>query len=345
MSALLSAAVLGLAAVVVLLSGAIVVARVVLLRRLKRQRRLRPRAETLLAEYLAGAPALPSAATGKERAVLLDVALEAIADLRGAERERLVSLLEELGFVREAIQGLNARRRISRRQAAEVLATVGNPAAAGALASGLPDRDVQVRVTCAYALAETGREDAVPAVIATIMRDAARAPGATGAAMLALGARQPSALAPLLARDAPPVVRQTAIRVVSELRLPQYLPALRACLTDSGGAGGDEVAASAAHGVGLIGDSGAVAALIALAADARRPAAARAAAAQALGSIGDPRAIPVLDALLWAPDWTLGAAASRALGELGEPGTAVLRRAAMSSGAEAAALARAALQP
>ena len=59
MSAVLRTVVLSLAAVVVLLNGTIVIARVVLIRRQKQQRRLRPRAETLIADYLADPSAKP----------------------------------------------------------------------------------------------------------------------------------------------------------------------------------------------------------------------------------------------------------------------------------------------
>jgi HEAT repeat protein len=345
MTAALLDVVIGLAAVVVLLNGAIVATRVAMIRRQKRLRRLRPGIETLLAEYLAGTPAVPSAATPRERAVLLDVALEAITDLRGEERVRLVGLLEELGFVSSAMSGLSARRRVSRRRAAEVLATIGSRAAVGALTAALGDLDALVAVTCAYTLAEIGGEDVVPAVTATIVRHAVLAPGTTAAAMLALGTKRPSALAPLLARDVAATVRMTAIGIVSGLRLPQYLPTLRACLTDTAGTDSDGVAASAARGLGLIGDAEAVEALIELASDTSRTGAARAAAAQALGSIGDSRAVPVLAAQLRARDWTVRAAATGALGGLGEPGIAVLRRAASSGSAEVRLLAEAALQP
>jgi len=294
MTAALLYVVIGLATVVVLLNGAIIATRAALIQRQKRLRRVRPGTETLLAEYLAAPPrcrrrrragSAPCCSTWRSRRSLT---------CRGEERARLVGLLEELGFVSSAMSGLSARRRVSRRRAAEVLATIRSRAAVGALTPALADRDALVAVTCAYTLAEMGGEGYVAAVIATIKRHAVRAPGATAAAMLALGAKQPSALTPLLARDVAPPVRMTAIEIVSELRLPQYLPALRACLTDAGGTDSDDVAASAARGLGLIGDAEAVEALIGFTSDASRTGAARAAAAQALGSIGDPRAVPVL---------------------------------------------------
>lgn len=345
MSSALATVVLSLAVMVVLLNATIVVIRAVLIRRQRRRLRLRPGAEALIADYLADEAAVPSAIPSQERAVLLDVATEAIADLRGAERARLAGLLEELGFVSAAVRGLSARRRISRRRAADTLATIESRAAVGALTTALGDRDAQVRATCAYALAEIGGEDVVPAVVATIVRDAAVAPGATALAMLALGAKQPAALAPLLAPDVAPEVRLTAITVVSELRLSQHLSSLRACLAGRGDESADEVAASAAHGLGLIGDVGAVDALIDLAADNSRAPTARATAVQALGSIGALRAVPVLEAELRMPCWPVRAAAASALAGLGELGVEALRRAAKSEDDQVRVLSEAALQP
>src|SRR5260370_34250486 len=303
MTAALLYVVIGLATVVVLLTGAIIATRAALIQRQKRLRRVRPGTETLLAEYLAGTPAMPATATRRERAVLLDVALEAMADLRGEERARLVGLLEELGFVSSAMSGLSARRRVSRRRAAEVLATIRSRAAVGAVTRALADRVALVAATCAYTLADMGGEGYVAAVIATIKRHAVRAPGATAAAMLALGAKQPSALTPLLARDVAPPVRMTAIEIVSELRLPQYLPALRACLTDAGGTDSDDVAAKAARGLGLIGDAEAGGALLRLTSDARPPGAATGAPARTLRSSRAPGARPRPPIPLRARDW------------------------------------------
>jgi len=140
MIASLEAAVFGLAAVVGLLVPLIVVIRVVTGRRARRERRLRPRAELSLAQYLAGSGGPPSVTAGGERAVLLGVALEAMADLRGSERARLAGLLERLGYVSEAASRLRTGRRAVRRRAAETLSAIGTPAAAPVLTASLADR-------------------------------------------------------------------------------------------------------------------------------------------------------------------------------------------------------------
>jgi HEAT repeat protein len=338
-TAALTDVVVGLAALVVLLNLLVIAIRIAITRRRRRERRLRPRAEVSLAVFLAGDPAAPQVTSVPERAIMLDVALEALADLRGAERARLVAFLEEHGYVAEAIRGLSARRRVVRRQAAETLATIATPAAVPALTAGLADHDARVRIACACTLAEIGGEDVVPAIVATTERDAALDPGGVTAVVLALGMHRPAALTALLARAAEPEVRIIAITVAGELRLSQHAALLQACLADA-----DAAASRAARGLGLIGEVRAVGALLELTCDESRAPSARAAATTALGLLGDPSALPAIEAQLLAADWQLRAAAAQALSRLGEPGIAALRKAVDSDCAEASELAGAALQ-
>jgi HEAT repeat protein len=338
-TAALTDVVVGLAALVVLLNLFIIAIRIAITRRRRRGSRLRPRAELSLAVFLAGDPAAPRAASAPERAIMLEVALEALTDLRGAERARLVAFLEEHGYVAEAIRGLSARRRVVRRQAAETLAAIATSAAVPALTAGLADHDARVRITCACTLAEIGGQDVVPAIVATAERDVALDPGGVTAVVIALGMHRPAALTVLFARDTAPAVRIIAITVAGELRLSQHAALLQACLADS-----DAAASRAARGLGLIGEVQAVGALLELTCDTSRAPPARAAAATALGLLGDPSALPALEEQLVQADWPLRAAAAEALSRLGEPGIAALRKAVDSDCTEASELAAAALQ-
>jgi HEAT repeat protein len=328
-----------LAAAVVLLVALNIGLRIVARRREGQERRLRPRAELSIAEYLAGSGAMPDPTGQGERGVLLRVALDALADLRGSERARLVELLEQRGYVAEAMSGLRARRRALRLRATETLAAAATAAAVPALTAGLASRDALVRTACARTLAEVGGDDVTGAIVATAERDVDVAPGAAAAVVLALGINRPSALAPLLGRDVTPKARAVAIAVVGALRLSEHAAPLQACLADS-----DELAAAASRGLGLIGEVRSVGALMDLACDEHRAPFARAAAITALGSIGDVSALPLLDSQLRVADWTLRAAAAEALGRLGDPGEAALRVAASSGRPEVRAPAEAALQ-
>jgi HEAT repeat protein len=327
-----------LAAAVLLLGVLIISIRFVALRRNRWENRLRPATELALADYLAGSGGEPSPATREERAVLLSVAFEVLTDVRGAERVRMVALLEKLGYVAEAEAELGGRSPAHRQQAAETLSALATPSAVSALGAGLADSDAMVRMVAARTLAAAGGGDVIPAVVAAARHDMIFEPGAAAAVMLALGMQRPAELAPLLARQTAPEVRRAAVAVAGELRLTQFAPELRDCLAED-----DILAGRAARGLGRIGDMTAVDALSRLAEGPQRPAVTRAAAVTALGAVGDPATCPLLESLLQAQDWLLVAASAAALAQLGEPGSGALRRAATSPRADVAALAQAAL--
>lgn len=316
----------------------IVVVRAAAIHRKLRYGRLRPAAEAAIAGVVAGGGGIPAPRNRGERAVLLDVAIEALADLRGSERTQLISLLRRHGYPAEAVAGLRAARRVVRRRAAETLAAIATPDDIPALTGGLGDRDELVQATCARVLAEVGGPEVTAAVVATVMRTMTRRPGAAVAVVLAIGMHHSPALAGLLGPDVPAPVRATAIAVAGQLRLAEHAPALAACLRDR-----DDLATSAAYGLGRIGDVQAVPELARLAMAAGRALPARVAAVKALGAIGDPAAVDVVRQQLPAAEWPIAAAAAWALARLGEAGLAVLRKAATSRSPELAELAGAAL--
>lgn len=339
MTAALAGTDAALAALVGLLALSLAAVRVVIRLRGRRRQRLWPAASQAIARYVTTGGDPPRPAGRAERAMLLEVALQTLFDLRGSERDVLVELMEQLGYLDDAAAALTARRRAVRRRAAEMLAVSATPAVLPALLAGLGDTDALVRTSCARTLARVGAPDDMPRVAAAAERDIATAPGAASAVVLALGRRDPAALIPLLGPDAAEPVKMVAVAVAGRLRLADLAPALRACLHD-----GDRLAAVAAQGLGLIGDIEAVGQLCDLARDPHRAVRARAAAVTALGSIGDRWSVPLLGQLLRSADWSLRAAAAQALGQLGEPGAAALRRAVASGPAEAREHAEAALQ-
>lgn len=330
---------LALCFMVVMLVQFIIVVRAAAIHRKARYGRLRPEAEMAIAGVVAGGGDIPVPQNSGDRAVLLDVAIEALADLQGSERTQLISLLRRHGYPAEAAAALRAARRAVRRRAAETLAAIATPDDMPALTAGLGDRDDLVQATCARVLAEVGGPEVTAAVVAAVLRTMTRRPGPTTAVVLALGMHHSAALGGLLGPEAPVLVRATAITVAGQLRLAEHAPALAACLGDR-----DDLAVGAAYGLGRIGDAQAVPELARLAMDAGRALPARAAAVKALGSIGDPTAVEVVRQQLPAAEWPIAAAAAWALARLGESGLAALREAATSRRPELAALAGAALE-
>jgi len=323
-SALAASAAAGLGAAVVLLAGFLVAARALGARRRARARPLRDRWELELAQYLAAneEPRLP--ATLQERRVLREVALTALADLRGSERARVTALLEATGIVDDAIAELRSRRPALRRLGAETLAEARSFLGAAALSAGVGDQDRTVGLACARGLAELGDESLLEPALLVAEEAASSAPGAAAELLLALGARVPGVLPAAYARARSPELRRLIAAVVAELRLVEATE----ILLDAIGSDDDELVARGAHGLGAIGDADSVPALVELLRDDGRPLFVRVQAASALGAIGDPAAADALAEALRDDGWLLRERAAAALTHLGAAGRNVLAGAA-----------------
>jgi len=328
MAELLAWIAIAMAALFATLVATIVIRRFLAERRRAREAKLRPPIETAVAEYLAaeevGHPALASGRHARE--LLRTVALETMSELHGRERERLVALLERWGVVAETAAGLGSRRRRTRRAAAEALRQIGSEEATRSLVIGLEDSDLDTALTCAAALAELPDEERLPAIVALADRAAVARPGAVAAILVTLGRRHPSAIGDAIAPPRSLELRRLAAAVAGELRLVEHVPALHRALAEAD----DELAARAARGLGMIGDDGALDRLLALVEQEGRPWFVRLAATEALGAIGDPRAVGPLAEELKSDVWQLQAKAAKALGLLGDGGEAALRRARFS---------------
>lgn len=316
-------AAVGLAGAVLLLAVFLVAGRAAGARRRVRIRPLRDRWELALARYLAAdeEPRLP--ASREERQVLRAVALEALADLRGRERERVTALLETAGIVDDAIADLRSRRATTRRVGAETLAEARSARGADALSEGVLDPNPTVSVACARGLAELGDEARLGPALALAEAAATDAPGAAAELLLALGSRAPGVLPGAYTRTRSRELKRLIAAVVGELRLFDAVEVLR----DAVGSGDDELVARGAHGLGAIGDSEAVPRLLELLRSSR-PVFVRVQAATALGAIGDPASAAALAQALHDDAWLLRERAARALTHLGAEGRTALARAA-----------------
>lgn len=341
MTGALVVAISALAGIFGLLLGFILVRRLRADRRRHRLERMRPPIETDLAMYLADPDADPPEppASDEGRHLFRDVAVEALVELRGRERERLSGLLDAKGIVDETSDELSARRRLTRLHAAEFLAEMHSRRAADALLIGLLDTDPDVRLACARALAELGDESFVEPLIAAADTEADDRAGAAAAVLLSVGTKEPDGLGAAIEESRATALRRLAAAVIAELRLAQFAPQLRVALASDD----DELVARAARGLGTIGDVDSVDELLSLLEDDERAAFCRVVAANALGAIGDPRVVPALAGALEDGDWLMQNRAAAALALLGEPGRVALERARSSSGEDARAHAGVAL--
>jgi HEAT repeat protein len=322
MIALLAFVAVGMGAAFLILVATIVVRRAIADRRRRREGAQRPTLEAAVAEYLGGDDPPPAPVTVADRRLLRTIALEAMGELKGRERERLVALVEDAGIVSETAAELGSRWPRRRRTAAEALRQIASEQAAATLLSGLADRDVDTRLTCAAALAELREEEPIPALVDLAEAAAVERPGAVAAILVTLGRRHPTAIGGSLEAGRRLELRRLAAAVAGELRLAEQVGALRRCLAEDD----DELVARAARGLGAIGDDGAVEPLLGLVEAGDRAWFVRLAATGALGAIGDPRAVVPLEHELRDGEWSLQAKAARALRLLGATGEAALER-------------------
>jgi HEAT repeat protein len=248
-----------------------------LVRDARRRTELTPLVHALLdgdaAEGVAAAPAL-----------LDDLVLDLLPQLRGADRTALQAVLLERGVVTRAAGELGARGAARRGRAALLLGNAASLAHTVQLVALLGDRAAEVRSAAARALGKTGDADAAGPLLAAATARPGLPPGVAGMALLDLG---------------------TAA-----------LPALRAAL-DTGAPVAQSLAADL---IGVHGDPAGTEALVRLVGDPGRDPDVRRSAAQALGRIGSPVATMALTAaLLSAADAPLQAAAAEALGRIGDP--------------------------
>jgi HEAT repeat protein len=303
--------------------------------RRRKQARLRPHYAEAIASFLAGEegaklPSLPDSKAARQ--AFWAVALEALIELEGGERDRLTHALEDTGLVVDATRRLRSRRRSIRRRAADSLALVRSEGAAEALLAGLDDSDRFVRLGCARALAEL-RDDrfqrrifetaGAEAKVEPLGHEAELSPGLVAEILLALGPQGAAALADLSESGRSVHLRRLAVAVLAALRLPAYAPVLRAVLASKD----DGLAVEAARGLAALGDVEAVEMLLDVIRNRERPSFVAAEAASALGKIGDARAVPLLEAALRSENWSVQSSAAEALVELGPEGADALRRA------------------
>ena len=338
-------AVLGLAFVLAVLIGAIVERRLVADRRRRRDESLRPAVESAIAAYLAGddpePPPLPASRPARKLAGV--IALEALAELKGAERQRLVTLLERAGIVAETARQLRSRRVRVRRSAAESLGDIGSAEAAQTMLAGLHDPDLDIRLSCASGLAELGDRELMAQVLSTADATVAARPGAAAAILVTLGSRAPFALADPLSADstASRELRRLTAAVIGALRIAEHAELLRDALRSDD----PELVARAARGLGAIGDMDATDRLLELMAEHQRPGFVHQAAAEALGALGNPDAVgPLERELTDGHGWSEQSTAAQALRRLGPPGETVLSNALRSRDAAVRAHAQVALE-
>jgi HEAT repeat protein len=226
----------------------------------------------------------PAAPLTDAPAVLDDVVLHLLPQLRGSDRQVLQDVLVSRGVVDRASHDLSARAAWRRGRAAMLIGATGSVRHTADLIALLADRSPDVRSAAARALGKAGDITAVLALLASLTTPRPLPSGIVGMALLDLGT--------------------------------PALPALRTAL----GSGSAPARALSAGLLGLHGDVASVPALTAELDDADAPATVRRAAAEALGRIGAPQAADALCRVtVLATDPALRRVSAEALGRIGDP--------------------------
>jgi hypothetical protein len=182
------------------------------------RRRRRAEIEPQLYTYVAADGPLPARPKRRaERRTFRAVAYELLESLDDPERSRLTDCLEQHGLVWDAVRELGSRFPYRRRRAADELALTRSVRAAPALRRALSDRNEEVRLECARALAEIGEGeylDELPAVL----EQASRFGSGVASVLISLAEREPGRLAALCEATESAELRSTGLVLLGEGR-------------------------------------------------------------------------------------------------------------------------------
>ena len=255
---------------------------------------------------------------------LSNLIVERMALLRGAGREYLMKLADDLGLVALYLGSLHSRKRWKRARAAENLGYFGGPGAAGPIAALLVDDDETVRAVAARALARIGTEEAVRSLARTLDAPSEITRLRVAENLERVGQPAVGPLKESLADIASLGTRELngpvmATQVLGNLRAAEARGVLKQAARN--GAETD-VRAQATLALGKIGDPDDVPTLLACSRDTAWPV--RAQAANALGMIGEVSAVPRLKEMGSDDAWWVRRNACFALANMGPDGETAL---------------------
>ncbi len=254
-----------------------------------------------------------------ERWVLLQVLQEMANQITGAEKARLVKLIEREGLVDVMRQVLRSGWPAERQAACALLAHSPRPEAAADLRTALLDRDLGVRVTAARSLLGRNEVTSLRELLAAVRLP----PNDPPLALSDLLARLPGSLheeaVELLRGPLPNEWKRIFAIALGRLQAEDLLPALAALARHAS----DGVRAAAWIGLRELGSPAAAELLRHGLTDPSTSV--RQAACQCAALLGRPEHLPRLLAIVREDEWWVSHAAAVALWEFGPRGRALLR--------------------
>lgn len=273
--------------------------------------------------------------TGEDQVELLEMSLwrrdlflsrlivERMKLLRGAGRQYLLRLSEDLGLVDRFLKSLSSRKRWTRARAAENLGFFGGARCTGPLSRLLRDEDETIRAVAARALARLGTQDAVYALARTLDDESELTRLRVAENLERIGSPAIESLVKVLddARN-----RQVgfqgpvqAVRVLGHLRAKEARHTLGYVALMGKNS---DLRAQATLALGKVGDPSDIHKLVVSAEDREWPV--RAQAANALGMIGESETVEKLQELMADGSWWVRMNASKALANMGPEGEKAL---------------------
>lgn len=260
---------------------------------------------------------LPKRLSRRDRRLVEEILLGAARIVKGDTRDRITAALEGHGSVQEAIGALRSRRRWKRADSAENLGLMRSREAVEPLVALLNDPEPEVRIRAARALGIIRGTTSIRPLVRALADPSRWSAIRVAEILINVGAEAVDELLPAY-ETLPRHARLSALDVLGRIRSLRAIGLMKTCLEDPD----PDIRARAAHGLGLIGDSGAAPDLIKALADVEWPV--RAMAAKGLGRIGNPAAIPHLRGAMQDRQWWVRANSGEALRSLGPAGKEAL---------------------
>jgi hypothetical protein len=305
---------------------------VVRLRRLRRaaqEAAVEERLSGRVLDELAGYPAAADAYAGLsrwEQHVLLRVLQDLVEQVKGGDRDKLLALMQRVGFRQAALEGLGSFRLGERRTACRVLGYFDQPEAIAALRRALRDRDLPVRLIAARALLQKDKVESLHGLLA----DLDFSPDNPPLMLAELFAHLPASLRPeavrLLGEPIPEEWRRMLAIALGRNQVHEAYDAI-AALT---GAASPRVRAAAWVALRDLGDPLAGDLVVTGLGDAN--ASVRRAACRCAGAFGGAAVRPLLGTLLDDRDWWVRFEAASALLETGPEGRRRLEQHSLAAG-------------
>jgi len=251
--------------------------------------------------------------------VLEQILLDHIQRVRGIERERLATAMDQLGLVEEYLKGLESGRWWRRAESAEKLGLAASKRAIQPLSRALDDEMPEVRLRAAKALGQLGGTASARKLVRALNEPNRWSTIRVADILIGMGHEVIEAVIeafPTLTREGQLAVLDIIGRIRPVSAGPWLIEKLYDRTTD--------VRARACHALGNIGDPNVAPELIAALRDPEWPV--RAMAAKALGRVGAAEAIPQLTSSLRDQQWWVRHNAARALRAIGPAGLEALER-------------------